>query len=139
MKPDGVGNGTPLVYSKDFSRLECRLFAHDPGSLDLLQAPKRVGDAPMPRFELHCLFAQVRDVDGVSPEKIAIARRRPLRDEAGRDGDFNLAGYGAIHLYAAQLTSPGLAIRSMPRIMAESLHERKAAHGPGFDRTRSPA
>ena len=81
-----------------FARLERRLLADHAGALDLLQPPERVGDAPMARLELHRLGPQIGDVDGVGPEEIAVARRRPLGNEAGRHRDLDLAGYGAIHL-----------------------------------------
>src|SRR4249920_624469 len=122
-----------------FGWLERRFFPHDAGAFDLLQASERIGNAPMPCLELNGLCTEVCNVDGIGPEEITVARRRSLRNKTGRDGDLNLAGYGAIHLYAAQFTWPGLAIRLLPRIMTERAHERNVAHGPGFDRTRSPA
>src|SRR6476661_582883 len=122
-----------------FPCLERGFLADNARAPDLLQAPERIGNAPMPRLELNGFRTEIGNVDGVSPEKIAVAWRRPLRNKAGCDGDLNLAGYGAIHLYAVQFTSLGLAIRLLPGIMTESPHERKAAHGPGFDRTRSSA
>ena len=47
MKPDGVGSGTPLVYSNDLAGLEHRLLADHARAAHLLQAPHGVGDLPM--------------------------------------------------------------------------------------------
>ena len=98
----------------------------------------------MPRLELHRLAAEIGDVDGIGPEVIAVARRRPLGNEARRHRDLDLAGYGAVHLYGLQLYAVG----TLPFILGKGLwpkapHERKAAHvfgfGPGLDRTRPAA
>src|SRR5690242_14206494 len=122
-----------------FTRLEDRLFSDDARTLDLLQASLRVGNAPMAGLELDRLRAEIGYVDRVGPEKISVAGRRPLRNESGRHGHFDLAGHGAIHRLVVQFSSSGLAIRGPSGIMAESVQERKAEHGTGFDRTRSPA
>src|SRR5450759_3054411 len=54
------------------------------------------------RRQRHRLGSQIGDVDGVGPEVIAVAGRRALRNEAGRHRDFDLAGYGPVHLNALQ-------------------------------------
>src|ERR1700756_2052629 len=60
------------------TRLEHRLFAYHAGAADLLQAALRVGDAPMPRFELDGLAAEIGKRDGISPEEIAVLGRGTL-------------------------------------------------------------
>src|ERR1022692_1891737 len=92
----------PAGIFKRLARLEGRFLADHARTLDLLQPPESVGDAPMARLELHRLGSQIGDVDGVGPEVIAVAGRRALRNEAGRHRDFDLAGYGPVHLNALQ-------------------------------------
>src|SRR3990172_1842275 len=87
-----------------FERLagpEERVPADHTRPLDLLQPPERVGDTPMAGLELHRLACQIGDVDGVGPEVITVARRRPLRNEARRHRDLHLSGYAPVHLINA--------------------------------------
>ena len=52
-----------------FGWLERRFLPHDARAFDLLQASERIGNAPMPRLELNSLRTEVRNVDGIGPEK----------------------------------------------------------------------
>ena len=71
------------MYSNDSSGLECRFLADYARPLDLLQAAERVRNAPMASLELNRFCAEVGNVDRVGPEKIAVARRRPLETKRG--------------------------------------------------------
>src|ERR1039458_467359 len=104
----------PAGIFKRLARLEGRFLADHARTLDLLQPPESVGDAPMARLELHRLGSQIGDVDGVGPEVIAVAGRRALRNEARRHRDLDLAGYGPVHLMPYNSTRPGLAIFVLP-------------------------
>src|SRR5262245_2040840 len=58
-----------------FERLTCLqswFFADHARAFHLLQAATCIGDTPMACFELNGFFAEVRDVDGVGPEEIAV-------------------------------------------------------------------
>src|SRR4029077_11138716 len=61
------------------------------------QLAVRVGDFPMPGLELHLRVAAIGDLDRVSPEVIAVLRRRALRHEARRNLHLDVMGGGAIH------------------------------------------
>ena len=97
MKPDGVGSGTPLVYSNDSPGSSTGVSPTTPGAAHLLQLAVRVGDLPMPGLELHRARAAVGDLDRVGPEEIAVLRRRALGQESRRDLDLDAAGGGAVH------------------------------------------
>ena len=96
------------------ARLEHRLFADHARAFDLLEPPERVGDAPVPGLELYRLSPQIGDVDGIGPEEIAVGRRGSLRQKAGRDGDLDLAGNGAVHRKAR---SKSVAVGSIQPVM----------------------
>ena len=96
MMPDGVGNGTPLVYSY-ICPVRGGFLADNTGAFDLLHAAKCIRDAPMPRLELNRLAALVADLDRIAPEKIALFVRRPLRQEAGGHLDLDVAGDRPVH------------------------------------------
>ena len=55
MKPDGVGNGTPLVYSKLSPGGMRRFFADHAGAAHFLHATLRIGDVPVAGLQLHRL------------------------------------------------------------------------------------
>src|ERR1700690_495287 len=88
----------PAGIFERLARLEGGFLADHARPLDFLQPSEPVGNPPMARLELHRFGSQIGDVDGIGPEVVAVARRRTLRNEAGRYGDLDLAGYGAIHL-----------------------------------------
>src|SRR6516162_9325522 len=91
MKPEEVCSGTPLVYSNASPALST-------GSSPITPAPRmRIGDAPVPRLQLHRFRAFVCDRDGVGPEEIIVLRRRAVGDKTRRHHDFDIAGHGAIH------------------------------------------
>ena len=94
----------------------------------------------MAGLELHRLGAKIGNVDGVGPEIIAVARRRPLGNKAGRHRDLDLAGYGAVHLNALLfMRRLGWHFVSGSADYGRKTIERKAIHGQGVDRTRSAA
>ena len=97
MKPDAVGSGTPEVYSKRSPGAKHRLLADHALAADFLLAAGGVGDDPVPGAQLHGLGAGVGDDDGVGPEILAAIDRRALGQEVRFDGDFDLAGNGAVH------------------------------------------
>ena len=97
MKPEAVGSGTRLVYSKRSPRREHRLLADHAFAADFLLAARGVGDDPVPRPQLHGLLAGIGDDDGVGPEILPLFGRRTFRQEVRFDGDFDLAGDGAVH------------------------------------------
>ena len=80
MKPDGVGNGTPLVYSNDSTGLQYGLLADDAGAAYFLLAAEGVGDAPVAGLELNRLAAAIGDCDRIGPEKYS--RCRPTTGRA---------------------------------------------------------
>ena len=62
MKPDGVGSGTPLVYSKFSPGLSTGCSPTTPAPAHFLQPAVRVGDAPMPGLELYRLAPEIGDL-----------------------------------------------------------------------------
>src|SRR6266404_1363953 len=80
-----------------FARREHGLFADHALAANFLLAARGVGDDPVPRPQLHRLRAGVGDDDGIGPEILTALDRGALRQEVRLDGDFNLAGDGAVH------------------------------------------
>ena len=137
MKPDGVGNGTPLVYSNDSLGLSTGSSPTTPGPLTSCSRPSASVMRQCRVLSCTVSVAEIGDVDGVGPEEIAVARRRPLRHKAGRDRDLDLAGYGAVHRNAVQLyIGRGLPCRSVSTIMAERRTRKKSRSWPRFRRER---
>ena len=65
------------------SRGQNRLLADHAAATDLLDPAKGIGDAPMPRHELHGLPTLVLDGDVVGPDEMAFLRRGLILQENG--------------------------------------------------------
>src|SRR5262249_39497011 len=99
---------------KTFAGCEHRLLADHAFALHLLLPPRGVGDDPVPGAELHRLVAGVGDDDGIGPEIARVFRRRAFRHEVRLDGNFDLAGDGAVHGVIIAKSSGGTNRRPWP-------------------------
>ena len=99
MKPEGVGSGTPLVYSKFSPGLSTGSSPTTPVPAHLLQPAMRVGDAPMACFELDGLAPEIGERDGIGPEKIAVFRRGAIGQKARHHLDLDLPGHGTVRFF----------------------------------------
>src|SRR5438045_1325807 len=79
------------------ARREHGLFADHALTAHFLLAARSIGDDPVPRLQLHGLIAGIGDHNGVGPEIAGMFRRRAFGHEVRLDGDFDLAGNGAVH------------------------------------------
>src|SRR5262252_6296757 len=95
MKPDGVGSGTPLVYSKFSPGLST-------GSSPTTPAPRTSCKRPCAsvmrqwRVLSWTVSAAIGERDGIGPEEIAVLGRGTLGQEARGRRDLDLAGHGTI-------------------------------------------
>src|SRR3954447_17606829 len=82
---------------KALARRQHRLLADHAFATDFLLAARGVGNDPVPRPQLHRLFAGIGDDDGIGPEILTVFDRRAFRQEVRFDGNFDLAGNGTVH------------------------------------------
>ena len=74
--------------------LEKQLRSNDAGPPHFFFVACRVGDDPMPRLELHCLFALIGDADRVQEEPLALLGIGVLGRIAGPDLNADALGGG---------------------------------------------